>query len=323
MKIGYKLVAESFGPQELIRQAVRAEQAGFDFVEMSDHFHPWVEAQGHSPFVWSVLGAVAAKTTTLELATGVTCPSVRYHPAIIAQAAATLALISDGRFTLGVGSGERLNEHIVGRGFPGIRHRHEMFDEALDIIRLLWQGGYQSYDGKHLQLEDARIFDLPETLPTMAVAVSGPKSIALAAEHGDGLFAVDPDAELVTGYRDAGGTGPLFAEAPLAWALTEEAAVQSAHTLSSWSVTGWKVMAELPNPVNFEAAAATVREDDIREQFACGPDVDRHLEVINQFTDAGFDHVALMNVGPDPDGFFDFFENDLRPRLTGRSGTET
>jgi G6PDH family F420-dependent oxidoreductase len=316
MKIGYKLVAEAFGPQELIRQAVRAEQAGFDFVEMSDHFHPWVEAQGHSPFVWSVLGAVAAKTTTLELATGVTCPSVRYHPAIIAQAAATLALISDGRFTLGVGSGERLNEHIVGRGFPGIRERHEMFDEALDIIRLLWQGGYRNYDGKHLKLEDARIFDLPETLPTMAVAVSGPKSIALAAEHGDGLFAVEPDADLVTGYRDAGGTGPLFGEAPLAWAPTEEAAVQAAHTMNSWSVTGWKVMAELPNPVNFEAATATVREEDIREQFACGPDAERHLEVIGQFTDAGFDHIALMNAGPDQDGFFDFFEKELRPRLT-------
>ena len=187
MKIGYKLIAEGFGPQELVRQAVRAEQAGFDFVEMSDHFHPWVEAQGHSPFVWNVLSAIAAKTTTLELATGVTCPSVRYHPAIIAQAAATLALLSDGRFTLGVGSGERLNEHIVGRGFPGIHERHATFNEALEIIRLLWQGGYQNYDGKYLKLEDARLFDLPEVLPTMAVAVSGPSSVALAAKHGDGL----------------------------------------------------------------------------------------------------------------------------------------
>ncbi|MET1016713.1 MAG: TIGR03557 family F420-dependent LLM class oxidoreductase [Leifsonia flava] len=315
MKIGYKLVAEAFGPQELVRQAVRAEQAGFDFVEMSDHFHPWVEAQGHSPFVWNVLSAIAAKTTTLELATGVTCPSVRYHPAIIAQAAATLALLSDGRFTLGVGSGERLNEHIVGRGFPGVHERHAMFDEALDIIRLLWKGGYQNYDGTYLKLEDARIFDLPDVLPTLAVAVSGPDSIALAAEHGDGLFAVEPKSDLVSGYRDAGGTGPLYCEAPLAWATTEEAAVKAAHTTNAWSVAGWKVLAELPNPVNFEAAAATVREDDIREQFACGPDVERHLEVIGQFTDAGFDHVALMNTGPDADGFFDFFEKELRPRL--------
>jgi G6PDH family F420-dependent oxidoreductase len=315
MKIGYKLIAESFGPQELVRQAVRAEQAGFDFVEMSDHFHPWVEAQGHSPFVWNVLSAIAAKTTTLELATGVTCPSVRYHPAIIAQAAATLALLSDNRFTLGVGAGERLNEHIVGRGFPGIRERHATFDEALDIIRLLWKGGYQNYDGRYLKLEDARIFDLPDVLPTMAVAASGPKSVALAAEHGDGLFATEPKADLVTGYRDAGGTGPLFVEAPLAWAPTEAAAVKAAHTTNSWSLAGWKVMSELPNPVNFEAATATVREEDILEQYACGPDVERHLEVIGQFTEAGFDHIALMNAGPDQDGFFDFFEKELRPRL--------
>ena len=315
MKIGYKLIAEAFGPQELVRQAVRAEQAGFDFVEMSDHFHPWVEAQGHSPFAWNVLSAIAATTSTLELATGVTCPSVRYHPAIIAQAAATLALLSDNRFTLGLGSGERLNEHIVGRGFPAIHERHATFNEALEIIRLLWQGGYQNYDGRYLKLEDARVFDLPDVLPTMAIAASGPASIALAAEHGDGLFATDPDADLVTGYRDAGGTGPLFAEAPLAWAPTEAAAVKAAHSTNSWALGGWKVMSELPNPVNFEAAAATVREDDIREQFACGPDVERHLEVINQFTDAGFDHIALMNAGPDQDGFFDFFEKELRPRL--------
>ena len=319
MKIGYKLIAESFGPQELVRQAVRAEQAGFDFVEMSDHFHPWVEAQGHSPFAWNVLSAIAATTSTLELATGVTCPSVRYHPAIIAQAAATLALLSDGRFTLGVGSGERLNEHIVGRGFPGIRERHATFHEALHIIRLLWQGGFQSYDGRYLKLEDARIYDLPDELPTLAVAVSGPKSVALAAEHGDGLFATEPKADLVTGYRDAGGTGPLYAEAPLAWAPTEDIAVLAAHRTNAWALSGWKVMTELPNPVNFKAAAATVREDDIRGQFACGPDVERHLEVIGQFTDAGFDHIALMNAGPDQDGFFDFFENDLRPRLLDES----
>ena len=316
MKIGYKLVAEGFGPQELVRQAVRAEQAGFDFVEMSDHFHPWVEAQGHSPFVWSVLSAIAAKTSTLGLATGVTCPSVRYHPAIIAQASATLALLSEGRFTLGVGSGERLNEHIVGRGFPGVHERHAMFRESLEIIRLLWEGGYQNYDGTYLKLEDARVFDLPDELPVMAVAVSGPDSVSLATELGDGLFAVEPDSALVDGYRTAGGTGPLYCEAPLAWAATEEAAVDAAHETSAWSVTGWKVMAELPNPVNFEAAAATVRKEDIREQFACGPDVERHLEVIGQFTDAGFDHVALMNAGPDPDGFFEFFEKELRPRLT-------
>src|ERR1700753_2776903 len=164
MQIGYKLATEGFGPTELIRQAVAAEQAGFDFVEMSDHFHPWVEAPGHSALTWNLLSAIAVKTERIKLVTGVTCPSMRYHPAIIAQAAATLAIISDGRFTLGVGSGERLNEHVTGEGVPGRRIRHERFREALEIIRLLWQGGYRSYEGKHLRLEDARVFDLPEEL---------------------------------------------------------------------------------------------------------------------------------------------------------------
>ena len=168
MRIGYKLATEAFGPAELIRQAVLAEEAGFDFVEMSDHYHPWLEAQGHSAFTWSVLPVIAAKTKRIGLATGVTCPSVRYHPAIIAQAAATMALVSDGRFTLGVGAGERLNEHVVGLGFPGEGMRHERFREALKIIRLLWRGGYRSYQGKHLQLEDARVFDLPDKLPVIA-----------------------------------------------------------------------------------------------------------------------------------------------------------
>ncbi|MEJ3405538.1 TIGR03557 family F420-dependent LLM class oxidoreductase [Rathayibacter sp. YIM 133350] len=319
MQIGYKLAAEGYGPAELIRQAVRAEEAGFDFVEISDHYHPWLDVQGHSPFAWTVLGAIAAKTSTLGLATGVTCPSVRYHPAIIAQAAATLALISEGRFTLGVGAGERLNEHIIGTGFPGVHERHERFREALEIIRLLWKGGYQNYTGKHLRIEDARVFDLPEELPAIAVAVSGPASVRLAAELGDGLFAVDPDAELVDGFAKAGGSGPVYGEAPLAWAPTQKEAVEALYKTSRWAVTGWKVMAELPNPVNFEAASATVREEDLLEQFACGPDVARHLEVISQFTDAGFDHVVLQNAGPDPDGFIDFFASELKPRLTRTS----
>src|SRR4051794_23946248 len=258
MQIGYKLAAEAFGPAELIRQAIRAEQVGFDFVEMSDHYHPWLDVQGHSPFAWTVLGAIAAKTDRIGLATGVTCPMVRYHPAIIAQAAATLALVSDGRFTLGVGAGERLNEHVVGAGFPSVRGRHERLREALEIIRSLWSGGYQSYEGKHLQLEDARVFDLPDTLPPIVVAGSGEASAKLAAELGDGLFAVEPDADLVDAYQAAGGKGVRYGEVALAWAEDEERAVQAALETSRWAVTGWKVMSELPNPVNFEAAAQTV-----------------------------------------------------------------
>jgi len=315
MRLGYKLAAEAFGPKELIRQAVRAEQAGFDFVEISDHFHPWFDVQGHSPFAWNVLSAIAVRTDRLGLATGVTCPTVRYHPAIIAQAAATLAIISDDRFTLGVGSGERLNEHVVGQGFPAVRERQERLVEALEIINLLWQGGYQSYEGKHLRLEDARVFDLPDQPPVLAVAAGGKQAAEVAATHGTGLFATEPRADLVETFTGAGGRGPKYAEIPVAWAPTEEAAVRAAHETTRWAVTGWKVMAELPNPVNFEAASATVRPDDIREKFAVGPDPQPYLDAVRPYVQAGYDHVVLMNAGPDPDGFLDFFAKELRDRL--------
>ena len=318
MKFGYKLSAEGFGPKELIRQAVRAEQAGFDFVEISDHYHPWLETQGHSPFAWTVLGAIAARTERIGLATGVTCPSVRYHPAIIAQAAATLAIVSDNRFTLGVGSGERLNEHVVGQGFPSVRGRQERLREALEIIKLLWQGGYQSYEGKHLQLEDARVFDLPDQLPVIAVAAGGRNAAELAAELGDGLFATEPRSDLVESYTGAGGAGPRYAEVPMAWAPTEEAGVQEVLRTTRWALTGWKVMSELPNPVNFDAASQTVREEDVRGQFALGPDPEPYVEAVRKYTDAGFDHIVLQNAGPDPDGFIDFFAKELHDKLERR-----
>jgi G6PDH family F420-dependent oxidoreductase len=315
MKYGYKLSAEGFGPKELIRQAVQAEQAGFDFVEISDHYHPWLDVQGHSPFAWNVLSAIAVRTSTLGLATGVTCPSVRYHPAIIAQAAATLQIISDNRFTLGVGAGERLNEHVVGQGFPSVRGRHERLVEALEIINLLWRGGYQSYEGKHLQLEDARVFDLPDELPVIAVAAGGKDAAELAATHGTGLFATEPRPDLVEAYTGKGGAGPRYAEVPMAWATTEEAGVQEALKTSRWAVTGWKVMSELPNPVNFDAASQTVRPEDIREQFAVGPDPQPYADAVKKYTDAGFDHIVLQNAGPDPDGFLDFFAKELKDQL--------
>jgi G6PDH family F420-dependent oxidoreductase len=311
MKLGYKLAAEAFGPKDLIRQAVRAEECGFDFVEISDHFHPWLDVQGHSPFAWSVLGAIAARTTRLGLATGVTCPTVRYHPAIIAQAAATLAIISDDRFTLGVGSGERLNEHVVGRGFPAVRERQALLAEALDIINLLWTGGYQSYQGNYLTLEDAQVFDLPETLPAIAVAAGGKSAAELAATHGSGLFATEPRADLVETFTAAGGTGPKYAELSVAWGPDEEAAVRAAHETSRGSVLGWKVMSELPNPANFEAASAPVRPDDIREQMVTGPDPERYRDRIHEYEKAGYDHIVLMNTGPDPDGFLDFCKAEL------------
>ena len=316
MQYGYKLSAEGFGPNELVRQARLAEASGFDFVEMSDHYHPWLEAQGHSPFTWTVLGAIAASTETVGLATGVTCPTVRYHPAIIAQAAATLSLVSDGRFTLGVGSGERLNEHVVGRGFPAVADRQAMLREALEIIRLLWQGGYQSYRGEYLDLEDARVFDLPDELPVIAVAAGGADAAELAAELGDGMFGTEPKSELFDAYRGAGGSGPTYGEVGLAWAETEEAAVRAAFETSRWALTGWKVMSELPNPANFEAASQVVKPEDVAASMPCGPDVAKHLEAIREYERVGYDHVVLTNNGPDPDGFMDFFARELKPALT-------
>ena len=315
MRYGYKLSAEGFGPKELVQQAVRAEQAGFDFVEISDHYHPWLDVQGHSPFAWNVLSAIAARTSTLGLVTGVTCPSVRYHPAIVAQAAATLAILSDHRFTLGVGAGERLNEHVVGTGFPSVRGRHERLREALEIINLLWQGGYRSYEGKHLQLEDARVFDLPDPLPVIAVAAGGRDAAELAATHGTGLFATEPRADLVETFTGAGGSGPKYAEVPMAWATTEEAGVEEALKTTRWAVLGWKVMSELPNPANFEAASQTVTAGDIRGLFAVGPDPEPYASAVRKYTDAGFDHIVLQNAGPDPDGFIGFFAKELKDKL--------
>ncbi|MFC4564321.1 TIGR03557 family F420-dependent LLM class oxidoreductase [Nocardiopsis mangrovi] len=315
MQIGYKLFAEAYSPQELVRQAVRAEAAGFDFVEISDHYHPWLENHGHSGFAWSILAAIAATTDRIGLVTGVTCPFIRYHPAIIAQAAATTALLSDGRFTLGVGSGERLNEHVVGRGWPAVAQRQAMLRESLEIIRLLWLGGYRSYQGEHLALEDARVFDLPDTPPGIAIAAGGPGSARLAAELGDALFTTEPRADLVRAYTEAGGGGARYAEIPLAWAPDDATALASAHEKFRFGLTGWKVQSELPNPVNFEAATAFISPGHMQDTFGYGPGAAGHLAVAQRFVDAGYDHLALINAGPDPDGFFDFYTAELAAPL--------
>lgn len=317
VQYGYKLMTEEHGPNALVENAVRAEEAGFDFVASSDHFHPWLDSQGHAPFAWSVLAAVAARTARIGIATGVTCPMIRYHPAIIAQAAATTALLSDGRFTLQLGSGERLNEHVVGRGWPSVSTRHAMLREAIEIIKALWEGGMQSYDGEHLTLEDARIFDLPDDPITLALAISGPASAAVAAELCDGIVATEPDPELPRLFVEAGGSssGPRFTEAPLAYAATEDDGLALARERFRFGVPGWKVQAELPNPVNFEAATKTVRPEDMAELVGYGPDPERHVAVVKRFVDAGFDHVTLVGIGPDQDAFLRFWSDELQPRL--------
>jgi G6PDH family F420-dependent oxidoreductase len=322
MKFGYKLATESFGPAEIIEQAVRAEAAGFDFVEMSDHYHPWLDVQGHSANTWVLYGHISARTETIGLVTGVTCPSYRYHPAIVAQQAATLQIVSNGRFTLGVGAGERLNEHVVGNVFPQVKERHDRFREALEIIRLLWRGGYRSYEGTHLQLVDARVFDLPDRLPLICVAAGGPRAVQIAVDLGDGLVATEARADLVDRYRSGGGSGPRYAEVPLAWGPDVETAAQAVVDKSRWALTGWKVMSELPNPANFDAASRTVTTQDVQKQFACGPDVQTHLDKVRSFADAGFDHLVMQNAGPDPDGFFDFWERELRDEVRGLAPKE-
>ncbi len=315
MQIGFKLFAEAHTPQEMVRQAVRAEEAGFDFVEISDHYHPWLESHGHSGFAWSILAAIAMRTERIGLATGVTCPTIRYHPAIIAQAAATTALLSDGRFTLGVGSGEQLSEHITGHPWPVVGVRHAMLREALEIIRLLWSGGYRTYRGTHLSIEDAQVFDLPETLPDIVVAAGGPKAARIAGELGDGLFATEPRTDLIDAYTAAGGTGSRWAEVPLAYAGTVDAALESAHRLFRFGPTGWKIQAELPNVRNFEAATAFVRREDMADAFGAGPDVETHVATVKGFADAGYDRLALISAGPDVEEFFRFYEGELAGRL--------
>ena len=222
LSLGYKLMSEEHGPKELVTNAERAERAGFDFAAISDHFFPWIEEQGHSPLAWSVLGAIANATDRLGLITAVTCPIMRYHPAIIAQGAATLGLLTDSRFTLGLGSGERLNEHVVGLGWPGIAERHERFCEAVDIIQGLLKGELTNYRGKYLQLDNAKLYDRPSKKPPVVIAAGGPKAARLAGEKGDGLVTTEANKEVVEAFRAAGGKGPRYAEVGMCCARSEE-----------------------------------------------------------------------------------------------------
>jgi G6PDH family F420-dependent oxidoreductase len=312
---GYKLMSEEHGPTDLVRNAVRAEEVGFDFAAISDHYHPWLESQGHSPFAWTVLGAIAARTQTLELVTAVTCPTIRYHPAIIAQASATLAILSGGRFTLGLGSGELLNEHVVGAEWPPPRVRQEMLAEAIDIIQELWVGEMSSYEGEYFEIDRARLWDVPERPPAIAVAAGSPRSARVAGEHETGLFATEPKARLIDAWREAGGQGPRYAEVALSWHDDEKRAIELAHERFRFGALGWKVMPDLPNPANFAAATRFVRPVDVAKMIPCGPDPERHVAAVKKYVDAGFDHVILVGIGPDQDGFFDFWERELAPRL--------
>lgn len=314
--IGYTLSSEEHGAPALVNYAERAEQVGFSFAGISDHFHPWVDQQGESPFVWGVLGAISQRTQRLELITGVTCPTTRIHPAIVAQAAATAATLLPGRFSLGVGSGENLNEHIVGEGWPPVADRQARLEEAIEVIRLLWEGGVKSHRGEHFTVHNARIYSLPAELPPIVVAVAGPRSVDLAARAGDGLIGIAPKAESVDRFRQAGGSGkPTYGQLDVCWAETEAEARRTA--LAWWPNGGMSGSSfiELPLPRHFEEVAELVREEDIADSIVCGPDPEKHLAAIQEYIDAGYDHVYLHQVGPDQEGFFDFYEREVLPKL--------
>jgi G6PDH family F420-dependent oxidoreductase len=316
--LGYTLMTEQAGPRDLVAHAAAAERAGFDFEVMSDHYSPWLTSQGHAPYAWSVLGAVAQVTERVDLMTYVTCPTRRYHPAVVAQQAATMQLLSDGRFTLGVGAGENLNEHIVGTGWPPANVRHEMLAEALTIIAELFDGDYVNFTGKHFTVDSAKLWDLPERRVPIATAVSGPQSIALAAVRSDAMIAVEPDGELVAKWESVSPDPDQrkIGQLPISWGPDRAAAVRRAHEQFRWFAGGWKVNAELPGPAAFAAATQFVTEDDVAANIPCGPDVDGIVNAVQPFWEAGFTDVALVQIGGDQQqDFFPFAERELLPAL--------
>lgn len=312
---GYTLSSEEHGPRQLVRNAQRAEELGFDFVSISDHFHPWMTSQGHSPYAWSVLGAIAAATTRVDITTAVTCPYIRYHPAIIAQAAATIACMSGGRFSLGVGTGENLNEHVVGVTLPPPRIRRKMLREAIEAMRSLWSGGVRSYAGEHVRIDRARVFDLPDAPPKILVAAAGPTGAKLAAKHGDGIFATEPKPSIVDAWRKNGGKGPAYAEIALCYAPNVDEARRIAHERFRFGVLGWKLLSELPSFPNFEAATEHLRPEDVGRAIACGPNPAVHLALIEKYREAGFDHLVLVGVAEEQKGFIDFCRREIHSAL--------
>jgi coenzyme F420-dependent glucose-6-phosphate dehydrogenase len=314
-EFGYALSSEEHPPNDLVRNARLAEGVGFTFALVSDHYHPWLDEQGHSPFVWSVIGGIAHATERLRLGTGVTCPTIRIHPAIIAQAAATSAAMLPGRFFLGLGTGENLNEHILGDKWPVPDERLEMLEEAIEVIRLLWEGGYQTFRGDFYDVEQARLYTLPDEPPPIVVAAAKPLAADVAGRSGDGLVSTAPDAELVEGYRGAGGDGPCYAQITVCWAASEDEAKQTAHRVWPNSALKGDLGQELPLPLHFEQAVENVSPEDVAETIVCGPDVERYAEHVQQYVDGGFDHIYFHQVGRDQKGFFRFWQEQLGPRL--------
>jgi G6PDH family F420-dependent oxidoreductase len=312
---GYTLMTEQSGPKELVRYAVAAEQVGFDFEVCSDHYSPWLVSQGHAPYAWTVLGAVAQATSTVELATYVTCPIIRYHPAVVAQKAATLQVLSDGRFILGLGSGENLNEHVTGEGWPPIDQRQEMLAEAATLIRELHTGELTTWEGDYFRVDSARIWDAPDGGVPLAIAVSGEKSIEKFAPLADHLVAVEPQPELIKAWDTAKGdtTSRKIGQVPICWGPDRDKALEQAHEQFRWFAGGWAVNADLPTPAGFEGASQYVRPEDLAETIPCGPDLDAIAEAVQAYVDAGFTDVAVVQIGDE--GQFDFLAKAAEPLL--------
>ncbi len=317
VRFGYALSSEEHRPADLIRNAARAEESGLEFALISDHYHPWINAQGESPFVWTVLGGIARETQKLEVGTGVTCPMIRIHPAIIAQAAATTADLFEGRFFLGIGTGENLNEHILGDHWPPYEERREMLIESMDIMRGLWEGKLFSHRGEHYVVENSRIYTLPESPPRIMVAAAGPESASVAGQHGDGLITVSPQAKVINRFRaDGGADKPIYGQVTVCWAASEAEATRTLHRI--WPNAGipGDLSQELPLPQHFEEASSIVTPEMLAEKMPVGPDVERYVASVREYVDAGVENVYLHQVGPDQEGFFRFFGDELRPVLS-------
>jgi G6PDH family F420-dependent oxidoreductase len=315
VRVGYFLASEEYGPLELVRQAQVAEDHGMCGLWVSDHFHPWNSAQGQSPFVWATLGALA-RATSLPLSTAVTCPTVRLHPAVVAQAAATVGVLSQGRFALGVGSGEALNEHILGHRWPHADIRLAMLEEAMQIIRELFSGEVVNHVGAHYEVEHARLYTLPETPVPIYMSGFGPSSARLAGRTADGFVCTKPDADLVTAFTSAGGAGkPMQAGMKVCWAPTKEAAVETAHRYWATEALPGELAQLLPTPEHFEQASTLVTPDMVAEKIPCGPDPQAYVEAFRKYADVGFDELFVQQIGPDQVEFFTFFAKEIEPLL--------
>jgi G6PDH family F420-dependent oxidoreductase len=318
--IGYFLSSEEHPGTELVKAAGLAERAGFEALWISDHFHPWLDDQGHSPFVWSVLGGIAAVTERVKVTTAVTCPTVRIHPAVIAQAAATTAELlgtSDGtgRFVLGVGTGEALNEHILGDHWPTPQVRLSMLEEAVDLIRELWKGETVDHDGEHYVVENARIYTLPSYTPQILVSAFGPKALEVAARIGDGFITTAPSAEDIATYRKHGGKGITQAGVKVCWHEDKQQAVKIAHKTWRNSMVPGQLAQDLATPTHFEQASELVTEEMVAEKVTCGTDPEEHAAAVREYIDAGFDEVYVAQMGPDQEGMIRFYESEVLPRL--------